>query len=146
VVVAAPIPGPTFSLSVLGKPTHAPGELWGRARKLGAAGFDVVLTRSRLPGRSADALDGELPFTAKIAPVSGVPGIAIASMPPGSIARAAGLQEGDLITAVNGHAISSPDAALSAYSSLRHHELAVVELRRGGRLVVLKIGWGKDRR
>lgn len=42
-----------------------------------------------------------------------------------------GLRNGDIITHVNGRAISSPDAALAAYGGLRNAERINLRIRRG---------------
>jgi S1-C subfamily serine protease len=111
-----------------------------------AAGVDLVLTETTLAARSMDDLEREFTPSARIAPTEERQGIRIASLPRGSIARAAGLQDGDVITAVNGYALSSPDAALEAYESLRRSRAAIIELRRGAALVVLKVGFAGERR
>lgn len=137
--------GPSFALSALGKPTNVPSELWARARKLGAAGFEIVLTETTIPAHGLAEIGSRIPFAAKIAPAPGVPGVELSELPRASLARVAGLQDGDLITAVNGFALTSPDSMLSAYANLRQTETAVLELRRGGRLLVIKASWEAPR-
>lgn len=131
--------GPSIALRALGSPTHAPGELWARAVKLAAAGVDVVLTESSLAHRSVKEMEHELGPSAQIRPSADVGGVRIASLAPGSIARAAGLQEGDVVTAVNGYPLASPSDLLMAYASALEAQSAVLELRRGPRAVVLRL-------
>ena len=133
--------GAVFSLSALGRPTHAPDELFRRAKALTAAGIDLLLTETRITTSTRDAIERDLTPSARIAPALVLPGIRIWSLPPGSLARAAGLTEGDLITAVNGYTLDTPDAALAAYTSLRQGNAAVVELLRAGRPMVIKVDW-----
>jgi membrane-associated protease RseP (regulator of RpoE activity) len=131
--------GPSLDLSSLGSPTHAPEDLWARAEKLAAAGVDVVLTETSVASRWVNDLEGALGSAAQIVPNVDFPGIRIVSLAPGSIARAAGLQEGDVVTAVNGHALTSPEVLPAAHASVCQSRAAVVELRRGGRAVVLRL-------
>jgi hypothetical protein len=133
--------GTVFSLSALGRPTHAPDELFRRAKALTAAGIDLLLTETRITTSTRDDIERELTPSARIAPALVLPGIRIWSLPPGSLARAAGLTEGDLVTAVNGYTIDTPDAALAAYTSLRQGQSAVIELLRAGRHMVIKVDW-----
>lgn len=131
--------GPSMALSALGRPTHAPNDLWMRAVHLASTGADVVLTESSLTRRSVNDLENELGPSALILPSADLPGIRIASLAPGSIARAAGLQQGDVITAVNGYPLASPTDLLAAYASVLGTQTAVIELRRGPRTVVLRL-------
>jgi hypothetical protein len=137
--------GPSLALSALGHPTHAPEELWSRAGKLVAAGVDIVLTETRIADRDlVEDVERELSPSARILPAGGGQGIQISSLPAGSIARSAGLQRGDVITAVNGHALSTPSAVIAAYASVRQTSEAVLEVHRGGRPVVLKVGLARS--
>lgn len=142
---AASPAGPTFSLSALGRPTHDPTELWARARKLGTAGLGVILSETRMPVGSVDDLVMAFPPT-RIAHDPGVRGVRIYHLPQGSLARAVGLQDSDVITAVNGHELISPETTLEAYSSIQQPETAVVEIRRGERPLVIKVGWATGTR
>jgi hypothetical protein len=130
---------PSAALGSLGSPTHVPDVLWARAVRLAAAGLDIILTETSLANRPMDDLMKELGPSTRIVPSAEPPGIQLARLAPGSIARAAGLQEGDFVTAVNGHALGSPDATLDAYTSIRQSRAAVIELRRGGRTVILRL-------
>lgn len=130
---------PSFDLGSLGRPTHAPDELWTRAAKLAAAGARIVLTETSLAHQSASDLEEAFGPAARIVQNDDFPGVRVVRLPAGSIARAAGLQDGDVVTAVNGHALSSPAALLDAYTSVRQSRTAVIELHRGGHPVVLRI-------
>lgn len=48
-----------------------------------------------------------------------------------------GLRTGDVVTAVNGRKLTSPDAAIAAYGGLRKASRATITVRRGGRPVSL---------
>ena len=123
-------------------PHAAPARLTTPARKLellAAAGVDVVVTESSLTHRSVKEMEHELGPSAQIRPSADVGGVRIASLAPGSIARAAGLQEGDVVTAVNGYPLASPSDLLMAYASALEAQSAVIELRRGPRAVVLRL-------
>lgn len=136
-----PSAAPVFFLGALGRPTHAPAELWRRATKLNAIGMDLILVETRISGRAVNDIERELSPYARIAPAGDLPGIRVTSLAAGSIARAAGLMDGDVITAVNGYPLGSPDAVLSAYANLREEKMAVVEIQRGGRPIALKVSW-----
>jgi len=67
-----------------------------------------------------------------------VKGIELYGIRPDSLFTLFGLQNGDVIEKVNGYDTSSPDQSLAAYANIRALEYARVELRRGGKLVVLE--------
>lgn len=48
-----------------------------------------------------------------------------------------GLRNGDVVTAVNGRKLTTPDAAIAAYGGLRKASRATITVRRGGRPVSL---------
>lgn len=118
---------------------HSPDELWRHTTRLVAERADVVLTETALPARALQDLEHELGSTTRIEPRADGAGIEIKKLHPESLARAAGFQEGDVITAVNGFALGKPDAVLEAYTSVRRERSAVVEIRRGERRVLLRL-------
>jgi hypothetical protein len=134
---------PVFSLAALGSPTHETAELWARARKLGAAGIDVVLSDVQIAPQRLLELGPQFDPLAEIKPAPGSGGVKIASLAQGSLGRAVGLSEGDVVTAVNGFALTGPGAVLSAYATLRRSTAAVLEIERAGRPFVIKVTWGK---
>ena len=60
-------------------------------------------------------------------------GFRVHRMPPGGIYSRLGLHNGDVIIAVNGHPVTTPDRALEAYTKLRTASRLVLTLTRGGR-------------
>lgn len=134
---------PSLALGTVGYPTHAPDALFRRAGKLVAAGVDLVLTETTIADRSLEDIERELAPSARILPTGDGRGIQISILPEGSIARAAGLQPGDLVTAVNGYALSTPEALIEAYGSVQQSRIALIEAQRGSRRVVLKVGFAR---
>jgi hypothetical protein len=59
-------------------------------------------------------------------------GVRLFGVRPDSVLAALGFQNGDLLRQVDGLDISTPDAALSAYSRLRRRYVHVIELERRG--------------
>jgi hypothetical protein len=134
---------PGFTLGSLGRRTsRSPEELWARAVTLAGSGVDLILSETTLPRRSMKDLEHELGPVARIDPSGELPGVHIATLAPGSLARAVGLQEGDIVTAVNGYPLTRPETALEAYTSVWNEQAAVIELRRGGRAIVLRLRFG----
>lgn len=136
-------PQPAFvaplGLASLGRATHEPTLLLARAARLRSDGADLTLTRSVLPMPVDRALAEALAPHARIGARFAVGGIEIQSLPAGSTVFLAGLQRGDVVTAVNGHALTKPEAALDAYSSVHDTEVAVIEVIRGGWRIVLEV-------
>lgn len=137
----APSPRPPLAprrdgslLASLGAPTDAPPELWRRAEKLRAAGLDAVLIRAVFSRESIDRT-----FEGGIVHVEPAPGgLRITGIKPMSAFAMAGLREGDVVLAVNGHALTDPEHALSMYPYMPWKE-AVVEILRGERRVFLHV-------
>jgi hypothetical protein len=128
-----------LGLSSLGAPTHDPTLLLARAARLRADGADLTMTRSLLPMPAARALGEAFAPHARIAAGFATGGIEIQSLPTGSPALLAGLQRGDVVNAVNGHALTRPESALDAYSSVLATGVAVLEIIRDQRRVVLEV-------
>lgn len=130
---------PDAALATLGPETHAVDELWRRAEQLAAAGSGVVLLRTEIPGAS-----GSLPIdgvgTSRLRPEQGA-GVRVFGLAPRSTPVLAGLENGDLITAVNGYPMRAPEAALQAYPEVQRAHAAVLELVRDHRRIVLRVGW-----
>ena len=127
-----------LGLSSLGASTHDPSALLARATRLRSEGADLTLTRSLLPLPVDRALAEAFAPHARIAAGFATGGIEILSLPRGSTAALAGLQRGDVVTAVNGHALTKPEAALDAYSSVLATGIAVLEVIRDERRIVLE--------
>jgi hypothetical protein len=127
-----------LGLSSLGATTHDPAVLLARAARLRADGAEITLIRSLLPMAIDRALEEAFAPHARIAARFGTGGIEIQSLPQGSTASLAGLQRGDVLTAVNGHALTRPDSVLAAYSSLKATGVAVLEVIRDERRIVLE--------
>ena len=58
---------------------------------------------------------------------------------PGSVLRAAGVNNGDMLTAVNGKSMTSIDAALSVYTDLREAESLRLDFVRRGKAWTLEL-------
>jgi general secretion pathway protein C len=65
-------------------------------------------------------------------------GFKLFSIRPASLYAVVGLQNGDIVVKINGHAITTPDQALAVYTQLRTASKISVELRRRGRTVVMR--------
>lgn len=57
----------------------------------------------------------------------------------GSLPKALGFENGDLVRSINGHAFSSMEHAIEAYAKLRHEKTFTVELERRGAPVTLTL-------
>jgi general secretion pathway protein C len=62
-------------------------------------------------------------------------GFKLFQIQPGSLYAAIGIQNGDVITRINGYEINSPDKALEIYQKLRDLSHFTVELERAGQVV-----------
>jgi hypothetical protein len=135
-------------LSGLGAETRDPHVLMARASRLDAAGFDVDVIRAALPldvalGGLAPSDPAANPPT--IVPVhlsGGVVGVCLEGLLP----RGTGLLRGDVITSINGVPMVRPDLALEAYESARREGMAVIELLRGDKRVILGVTYPGLRR
>ena len=66
-------------------------------------------------------------------------GFRIFAIKPGSLLARIGFQSGDLVQALNGNAIATPDKALEAYARLRTAELVRVSLLREGKPMAIEM-------
>lgn len=57
----------------------------------------------------------------------------------GSLPKALGFENGDLVRSINGHALTTVEQSLEAYAKLRHEKLFTVEVERRGVPVTLTI-------
>ena len=62
-------------------------------------------------------------------------GFKLFQIQPGSLYSAIGIENGDVITRINGYEVNSPDKALEVYQKLRESAHVTIELERGGQLV-----------
>ena len=69
-------------------------------------------------------------------------GAVIGTVRPGGPAAAAGLQSGDVVTAVNGKPIASANALTAAIGALQPGDKATLALRRGGSTLTLTVTLG----
>jgi general secretion pathway protein C len=60
-------------------------------------------------------------------------GMEMGGVRPGTLLTKIGLQNGDVLESVNGQSLSSPDAALGAYTTLRTADKFNLSIQRGGR-------------
>lgn len=127
-------------LSGLGFETRDPHALMARASRLGAAGFDVVVTRAALPqgvierALAASSDSASPPTVVPVRSSGGVVGVCVEGT--GVLPVGAGILRGDVITSINGVPIVRPDLALEAYESARREGMAVIELLRGEQRVI----------
>jgi general secretion pathway protein C len=62
-------------------------------------------------------------------------GFKLFQIQPGSLYSAIGIENGDVITRINGYEVNSPDKALEVYQKLRESAHVTIELERGGQIV-----------
>ena len=62
-------------------------------------------------------------------------GFKLFQIQPGSLYSAIGIENGDVITRINGYEVNSPDKALEVYQKLRESAHVTIELERGGQVV-----------
>ena len=60
-------------------------------------------------------------------------GFKLYAIRPGSLYTLIGLQNGDTIHAINGHAMTTPDKALEVYTNVRHASHLTISFSRGGK-------------
>jgi type II secretion system protein C len=64
-------------------------------------------------------------------------GLEIQGIRPGTLLTKLGLQNGDVLESVNGQPLTSPDAALGAYTTLQTSDKFNLSVRRGGRSMII---------
>ena len=64
-------------------------------------------------------------------------GMEIRGVRPNTLLTKLGIQNGDILETVNGQSLTSPDAALGAYSTLRTADKFSLSVRRGGQALML---------
>jgi general secretion pathway protein C len=74
----------------------------------------------------------------------GPSGFKIYAVRPGSVLALLGFHNGDLILAINGRNVSSPDAALETFSALRSANRIVCELERSGRRMLIEVDISRE--
>jgi general secretion pathway protein C len=92
-------------------------------------GVDAILANPSAVATSARIV----PTTQNGKPI----GLKVYAIRPGKLWARLGLKNGDLVRAINGTALSSPDNALEVYSSLRTASALTIDITRGGKSVVL---------
>src|SRR5690606_21985836 len=98
-------------------------------RHIDLAELDALLSTQESPG-------------VRIVPAmrSGKPdGFKLYAIQPGSLPAAIGLENGDTLHRVNGHELSSPERALTAYHELRGADRFEIELTRAGEPLLLRV-------
>jgi hypothetical protein len=132
-----------FALAALGPETHAVDELWRRARERAAEGADVTLLRASLP-QAATASWTNDPSYLRVLPATsraGLPGLRIVDLGAESAPALAGVRQGDVITAVNGHALVSPEDSARAFADVSKGYALVAEIERNGHRIALRVDW-----
>ena len=64
-------------------------------------------------------------------------GMEIRGIRPGTLLTKLGIQNGDILESVNGQSLSSPDAALGAYTTLRTADKFTLSIGRGGKSMMV---------
>lgn len=100
-------------------PTPAPSTVID-ARGL-VDGFDDYVDHARPPCRIVPAFEGGKTI-----------GFKLFSIAPGSLYARMGLQNGDIVTRINGHELTSPEKGLEIYAKLKDAKRVTVELKRRG--------------
>ena len=62
-------------------------------------------------------------------------GVKLFQIQPGSLYSAIGIENGDVITRINGYEINSPDKALEVYQKLRDSRHITIECERNGQAI-----------
>jgi hypothetical protein len=116
--------------------THDPQELFARAERLAVKGADLTLRETRLSSASLPlgGSTGLHPIFREGQPL----GVKVSR--PGPLLEGAGLESGDLVTAVNGYAYPE-DPRRWVEPFLQPSGNAVIEVLRGARRVVLSVRW-----
>ncbi len=132
-------------LNRAGSSGHDPKALLAEAERLAAAGADLTILRAAVPRAvvwGAITTEGAPALLSPVRDGHGrVAGARIAGFPADSFPLVAGLSNGDVITSINGFPISSPELISEAYQTSRRAGMAVAEVIRGRRRVVLAVTW-----
>lgn len=139
-MASRPMPWPPALLGAAGAESHDPDVLLPRALRLLSDGLPLQIERSTLT--EAEVTEATRDTSWSVSPLKrhdAVIGFLINRAPRGSLAAKSGLRSGDIVTAVNGYPISSPDQALSVYARVRDQRRALFEIIRGDRRVVLLV-------
>jgi membrane-associated protease RseP (regulator of RpoE activity) len=124
-------------LGALARDTHDVDTLWRQAQALASSGADVTLSRASLPAPAAAAwADGA---SVRVLYDAHAGGLRVVDLGERSPATLAGVQEGDVITAVNGYRLAAPEDASRAFATARDAHAVVAEVWRQGRRVVLRV-------
>jgi len=146
----SPIPWPPALVAASGPPEHRGAALLARARRLAAAGLDLRVFESTVyPADLALASQrGDLLGTRYFIPYEHdgqQVGVAILAVDDGSLLDRAGFQLGDVVTSIDGHALTRADREQFFSDRMAPGDRGVVTvevLRRGAR-VVLGIHWSR---
>jgi membrane-associated protease RseP (regulator of RpoE activity) len=128
-------------LSALGPDTHAVDELWRRATLLSTGGSDVTLVRASLPRAATADVWTNGPGYLRILPEGRGAGLRIVDLDRRSAPALAGVRKGDVITAVNGFPLASPEDGLRAFAGAGEARTLVAELEREGHRIALRVDW-----
>ncbi len=122
--------------------SHDPAVLRARARDLERAGLPVHLIDVKLPPWETPKID---PFQIHATPVShggrDIDGIEIGAVPRFSLLARAGFQQGDVVLSIDGYPAAGTAWTDHVFWNAERGGLAVVELVRDGRRVVLSLTW-----
>jgi hypothetical protein len=141
---SATTPWPASLLSSLGTGDRSPQALLARARSLRQAGFDLTIVSIEMSPEAVRAALAEGLQTGALLPITlhGKPvGVALYGHGEGSLPRLAGLENGDIVTSINGLPLTSAEQAIAAYGQNEGLRAAVLEVLRRGRRMVVKVSW-----
>jgi len=125
----APVPAPRPSGVASGPGTGAEG-----IRKLEANKYEIdkQVIEGALTNLNTLATQARLVPSFK----NGVAnGFKLFQIQPGSLYASIGIENGDVITRINGYEVNSPDKALEVYQKLRESPHVTIELERGGQAI-----------
>jgi hypothetical protein len=123
-------------LATLGHECHSPMDLWDRARRVQDAGYDLGFERRWMPAEAVSRVLAQPPGFSRDQDL-GVMGFRVR----GEGWRSLGVEDGDLIVAINGYdpAVARDPAMLAP--SRRPPSSLVIELRREGIPLILRVDW-----
>ncbi len=139
---AVSLPWPPSLIAAMLPESHDPIVLLQRSRALIAAGHDLTLSQVTVPGAAVVKEGAELgSFRARVVPVAArdrVGGVQLLWVPPDSLLERLGLEQGDVVTSVNGFPPTEPQW-LDALSVTQARVL--VEVVRGKHRIALYVSW-----
>lgn len=135
-----------LKLSSLGFMTHDPVELWERAEMLRLAGASIQTRRQAFTEGEFYTWRNELGASLNVTPLGEVPGVLVAGLPIRARLGDFPIRENDIVTAVNGYLLTSPNDWVHALQSATDKHDLVVEVIRNGRHRVIRFQESRSKR